>query len=95
MTNAVQPSVIYVIGADGDIITRGSLPPSSTQHWRIRLKAKVVVAVESGLITREEACARYRMSVEEYFEWRRRVERSGLARWVTRHAKRAGRSDTA
>jgi len=95
MTKAAQPAVIYVIGADGDIITRGSLPPSSTQHWRIRLKAKVVAAVESGLITREEACERYRMSVEEYFEWRRRVERSGHARWVTRHAKPGGRSDTA
>jgi hypothetical protein len=95
MTKVDQPSVIYVIGADGDVITRGSLPPTSTQHWRIRLKAKVVAAVESGMITREEACARYRMSVEEYFEWRRRVERSGLARWVTRHAKPDGRSDTA
>jgi len=94
VTKAEQPAVIYVIGADGDIITRGSLPPTSTQHWRIRLKAKVVAAVESGLITREEACARYGMSVEEYFEWRRRVEDSGLARWVTRHAKPAGGSDT-
>ena len=90
MTKNGQPSIIYVIGADGDIITRGSLPPSSTQHWRIRLKAKVVAAVESGLITLDEACAKYRMSVEEYFEWRRRVERSGLACWETRHAKPQG-----
>lgn len=82
-----QRAVIYVIGADGDIITRGSLPPSSTQHWRIRLKAKVVAAVESGMITLDEACAKYRMSIEEYFEWRRRVERSGLASWECRHAK--------
>lgn len=95
MTKAEQPAVIYVIGADGDIITRGSLPPTSTQHWRIRLKAKVVAAVESGLITREEACARYGMSVEEYFEWRRRVENSGLARWITRHAKPGAGSDSA
>lgn len=95
MTKAEQPAVIYVIGADGDIITRGSLPPSSTQHWRLRLKAKVVAAVESGLITREEACVRYHMSVEEYFEWRRRVENSGLARWVTRRAKPGGRPNTA
>lgn len=87
VTKKVQLAVIYVIGADGDIITRGSLPPSSTQHWRIRLKAKVVAAVESGLITLEEACAKYRMSAEEYFEWRRRVERSGLAGWESRHAK--------
>lgn len=87
MTQNGQPLVIYVIGADGDIITRGSLPPSSTQHWRIRLKAKVVAAVESGLISLEEACEKYRMSVEEYFEWRRRVERSGLAGWESRHAK--------
>lgn len=90
VTQNGQSSVIYVIGADGDIITRGSLPPSSTQHWRIRLKAKVVAAVESGMITREEACAKYRMSAEEYFEWRRRVEQSGLAVWETRYAKPQG-----
>jgi hypothetical protein len=90
VTQNGQSSVIYVIGADGDIITRGSLPPSSTQYWRIRLKAKVVAAVESEMITLEEACAKYRMSAEEYFEWRRRVEQSGLAVWETRYAKPQG-----
>ena len=85
-----QPPVIYVIGADGDIITRGSLPPPTTQQWRIQLKAKVVAAVESGIITREEACARYHMSDDEYLEWRRRVEKSGLSGWKTRQAKGSG-----
>ena len=82
-----QPPVIYVVGADGDIITRGSLPPSTTQQWRIQLKAKVVAAVESGIISREEACARYHMSDDEYLEWRRRVEKSGLAGWRAQQAK--------
>ena len=86
MAKREQAPIIYVIGADGDVITRDSLPPASTQHWRIRLKAKVVAAVESGLVTREEVCTRYRMSDEEYFEWRRRVEKSGLTGWITRRA---------
>lgn len=80
-----KPSL--VIGADGDVITRGSLPSASTRHWRIRIKAKVVAAVESGLITREEACARYHMSDEEYLEWRRRVKQSSLAGCVSHQAK--------
>jgi hypothetical protein len=92
MTEEELP-VIYVIGADGDIITRSSLPPSSTQQWRIGQKAKVVAAVEGGLITRKEACARYLMSDDEYLEWRRRIEQSGLTGWVARRAKPAKRSD--
>ena len=84
-----KAAVIYVVGPDGDIITRGSLPPASGAHWRIRKKAKVVAAVESGLITLEEACARYRMSHEEYVEWRHTVEQSGLTNWVAKYAKPA------
>ena len=88
-TKAKNAVVIYVVGPDGDIITRGSLPPAAGAHWRIRKKAKVVAAVESGLITLEEACARYRMSNEEYAEWRQTVERSGLTGWVAKYAKPA------
>lgn len=88
-TKPKKAAVIYIVGPDGDVITRGSLPAASRQHWRIRLKAKVVAAVEGGLITREEACARYHMSEEEYAQWRRMVERSGLTDWVVKYAKPA------
>jgi hypothetical protein len=58
MAKSEHSPIIYVIGADGDVITRDSLPPTSTQHWRIRLNAKVVAAVDCGLMTRDEVCAR-------------------------------------
>ena len=86
MAKSKKDTLLYVVGPDGDVITRGSLPPPSTAHWRIRLKAKVVAAVESGLITRAEACARYRMSNEEYLEWLHKVQQSGLTDWAAKYA---------
>ncbi len=41
-------------------------------------KATVVAAVGGGLITLEEACARYNLSTEEFLSWRRSIERDGL-----------------
>jgi hypothetical protein len=34
------------------------------------MKARVVAAVEGGLLTQVAACARYEMSFEEYRTWR-------------------------
>ena len=54
------------------------LPPPSTTHWGIRKKAQVVAAVTEGLLSVEQACARYDLSLEEYVGWQRAVERHGL-----------------
>lgn len=60
-------------------ITMDDLPPSNTRRWVARRKATVVAAVRSGLITLDEACRRYTLSVEEYLSWERAIERHGLA----------------
>ncbi len=54
------------------------LPPSGTKRWVIRRKAAVVAAVRSGLLTLEEACQRYTLSVEEFLSWQRLIERHGV-----------------
>jgi transposase-like protein len=54
------------------------LPPPNTRRWVARRKAAVVAAVCSGMITLEEACARYQMSEEEFFAWQRAFETYGL-----------------
>jgi hypothetical protein len=54
------------------------LPPTDTKRWVIRRKAEVVAAVRCGLITLEEACRRYTLSVEEFVSWQRLVESHGL-----------------
>jgi hypothetical protein len=46
-------------------VTMDSLPPSDTKRWVIRRKAMVVAALRQGLLTREAACERYNLSLEE------------------------------
>ena len=55
------------------------LPPPETKRWVIRRKAAVVTAVRRGVLSLEEACARYRLSVEEFTSWQRLIERHGIA----------------
>lgn len=69
----------YVIGPTGAPLTLGDLPPRETQRWVIRRKAEVVAAVKGGLLTLEEACARYRLTNEEFSGWQESIDRHGLA----------------
>jgi hypothetical protein len=54
------------------------LPPANTKRWVIRRKAEVVAAVRSGLLSLEEACGRYNVSVEEFLSWQRLIDRHGM-----------------
>ena|SRR5437016_4008685 len=56
----------------------GTLPSPDTKRWVVRRKAVVVHAVRSGSITLQEACRRYRLSVEEFLAWQRAIERHGI-----------------
>ena len=58
---------------------RSRWPAPSTKRWVIRRKAEVVAAVRGGLISLDEACERYRLTVEEFLGWQRAIERHGLA----------------
>jgi Protein of unknown function (DUF1153) len=81
MTNKARPSaeVRYVIGPEGDVLTPANLPPSDTKHWVARRKARVVAAVRGELISLEDACRRYNMTVEEFVGWERSIDKHGLA----------------
>lgn len=54
------------------------LPPPSTKRWVIRRKAQVVVAVRTGLISLDDACQRYSLSIEEFLSWQRLIDRHGI-----------------
>ncbi len=71
-------SVPYVIGPDGERMTKADLPPTTTQRWVPRRKAKVVAAVEGGLITREEASRLYSITDEELDGWRAALTSHGM-----------------
>jgi hypothetical protein len=68
-----------VIGPLGEPLTLDSLPAPSTTRWVVRRKAEVVAAVNGGLLSVEEACARYNLTLEEFATWQRAVDRSGMA----------------
>lgn len=53
------------------------LPPPGTTRWVVRRKAAVVAGVRAGLLTLDEACDRYRLSVEEFLSWQNTIDRHG------------------
>lgn len=53
------------------------LPPPGTTRWVVRRKAAVVAGVREGLISLEEACRRYTLSVEEFLSWQRLIDNHG------------------
>lgn len=75
-TRPTRPA--QVIGPLGEPLTLDSLPPPSTTRWVVRRKAEVVAAVNGGLLTVDEACTRYTLSLEEFASWQRAVDRSGM-----------------
>ena len=71
--------ITYVIGPDGAPLTVADLPAPDTKRWVIRRKAEVVAAVRGGLLSRDEACNRYTLTVEEFLAWQKAIDRHGLA----------------
>ncbi|MEM8850884.1 MAG: DUF1153 domain-containing protein [Pseudomonadota bacterium] len=54
---------------DGSQMTAADLPPKGTTRWVARRKEAVVRGVQSGLISLEDAIARYDLSEEEFESW--------------------------
>ena len=79
MSERMRPKVRYVIGPDGSPLTVADLPPANTRRWVIRRKAEVVAAVRGGLLSLEEACQRYTLTVEEFLGWQASIDQHGLA----------------
>lgn len=67
-----------VIGPLGEPLTLESLPPPETTRWVVRRKAEVVAAVNGGLMSVDEVCQRYSLTVEEFASWQRAIDRSGM-----------------
>jgi hypothetical protein len=79
MTEPHGSRVKYVIGPGGSPLTIADLPALDTNRWVIRRKAQVVAAVRGGLLSLEEACSRYTLTIEEFLAWQYSVDRHGLA----------------
>ena len=68
----------HVVGPLGEPLTLETLPPPSTTRWVVRRKAEVVAAVNGGLLSVDEVCDRYGLTVEEFAGWQRAIDRSGM-----------------
>jgi hypothetical protein len=68
-----------VIGPDGGPLTIADLPAPDTKRWIVHRKAQVVAAVRGGLLSLEEACSRYSLTVDEFLSWQSSMDRHGLA----------------
>ena len=67
-----------VVGPTGQPLSLKDLPPPDTKRWVTRRKAELVAAVRGGLISLEEACERYRLSVEEFQSWQNSLDTHGV-----------------
>ncbi len=54
------------------------LPPPDTVRWVVRRKAAVVAAVKNGVITLDDVCWLYDISVEEFLTWQEMIEKHGV-----------------
>jgi Protein of unknown function (DUF1153) len=54
------------------------LPSAETKRWSSRRKAAVIVAMRTGVITREQACERYLLSEEELTGWETAFDKRGI-----------------
>ena len=68
----------FVIGPLGTPMTLQQLPSPDTQRWVVRRKAEVLAAIRGGLLTRADACTRYRISEEELRLWERALDCAGI-----------------
>ena len=87
MTVPLRPRPKHVIGPDGSPLTMADLPAPGTKRWVIRRKAEVVAAVRGGLLSLEEACSRYLLTVDEFLSWQSSIDQHGLAGLRTTRAQ--------
>src|SRR6266850_703568 len=79
MLEPFRPMIKFVMAPDGSPFTIADLPAPGTKRWSIRRKAEVVAAVRGGLLSLEEACGRYTLTVDEFLSWQFSIDQHGLA----------------
>jgi hypothetical protein len=77
-TKKYHPRLPYVLGPDGSPLTIANLPAADTKRWVSRRKAEVVAAVRGGLLSLDDACKRYKLTIDEFLIWQRLIDRHGL-----------------
>ena len=79
MSVSRQPMPKFVFGPSGAPLTIADLPKAGTKRWVIRRKAEVIAAVRGDLLSLEDACSRYMLTVDEFLSWQHLIDRHGIA----------------
>jgi hypothetical protein len=58
-----------VMAPNGRRVTLADLPPTNIKHWLPVHKANIATAVRGGLISSDEICRRYKLTLEELKMW--------------------------
>ena len=85
-----EMNIRYEVGPDHEVVLLNELPPTHATRWDARSKAKVVAAVQAGILTMEEACTRYWLSLEEFASWQRALSAEGVEGLKAAHLAAAG-----
>ena len=67
------------VGLRGNVIAPYDLLPAHGGRWTPQRKADLIAAILGGVITLDEAKARYALTTEELSEWRRGLAAAGVS----------------
>ena len=85
------PSARVPRGPKGEVLTHENLPAPRQRRWVVRRKAEIVIAVDCGLLSVEEACSRYGLTLDEFLSPRfQRISRIVEQTIVARHHPQLG-----
>ena len=65
-----------VRGPNGETITLADIPVGNPKRWLPTMKARVIAAIDGGLISMDDAWRKYRLSRREYEYWKGAVAHS-------------------
>src|SRR3954447_26008937 len=66
------------LSRNGEVLTANNLPSPRLKRWVAGRKAEVLTAVDCRLLSVDEACARYGISLDEFLYWKSAVGRAGV-----------------
>jgi hypothetical protein len=67
-----------ILGPMGKQMSLEDLPTPKTKRWVIRRKAEVVAGVRGGLLSLDDACRRYSLTIDEFRSWQLLLESHGV-----------------
>ena len=67
----------FAVSTESQHRARVTLPPADTVRWVASRKTMVLAAIDAGSLSIEEACLRYRLSIEEIASWSRLTDLHG------------------